>query len=108
MNSTAAEEDDTIYWGWIFLPIFISILFYSSLVLFTWPYARPVLPIWLLLLAIFFPPLFPFVLLYLLFLVCASEPPKENVIVVLQPSRRGGVSTLVGHKTAPLTNGNRV
>ena len=127
-NVTLATEADNsdVIWAWVFLPIFISALFYCSLVLFTWPYARPIIPFWLLIFAVLIPPFFPFLAVYILFLVCIATPPiasssesstvrQGNVIVVINPSRRGtlGVVPVVpakdDKKTAVTqTRGNRV
>lgn len=120
--ATEADNSDVI-WAWVFLPIFISALFYCSLVLFTWPYARPIIPFWLLIFAVLVPPFFPFLAVYILFLVCLATPPlvsspnpttkrEGNVIVVLNPSRRGTLTAIPvkdDKKTAVTnTRGNRV
>lgn len=121
--ATHSEDNSDVLWAWVFLPIFISALFYCSLVLFTWPYARPIIPFWLLIFAVLVPPFFPFLAVYILFLVCLATPPiasssepstsrQGNVIVVLHPSRRGTLTTIPvkdDKKTAVTnTRGNRV
>lgn len=103
------EHDDSAYIGWILLPVFLGTMIYCSAVLFTWPYARPVVPFWLLLLCILVPVLFPFLFLYILIIVCLPLPRRDHprpVIVVVEPSTRGRVVAVSRPRT--ITNGNRV
>ena len=55
-------------WVGLFLlaPFTLTFLLYGGLVACTWPYARPIFPFSLLLLAVFLPPLFPLVALFVL------------------------------------------
>jgi hypothetical protein len=92
--------------GWILLPTLFALFLYFVAVLCVWPYARPRVPFFLLLFLVFFPPLFPGLLAYLLFLWCVFapvvEPPAPTVIFV----ERGQVR---GHASARLpARGNRV
>jgi hypothetical protein len=74
---------------WVVVPLFLGLLAYSSLVLMTWPYARPVFPLWLLVFAILVPPFFPFLWFYLLFTACwLAAPPQSQVVVVIDPRGR--------------------
>ena len=94
----------------IVIPVLFVSLFYFAIALMVWPYARPIVPFGLLLLFVFFPPLFPFLLFYLLF-VFAFRPISANETVVVrgvivEPSTRGRIrpasTSVVG------TRGNRV
>lgn len=60
---------------WVLIPTWIGLLLYSALALSVYPYARPLLPFWLLLIAILVPPLFPFLLMYLAVALCFLPPP---------------------------------
>lgn len=89
---------DSIAVGWVLLPVLLGLLFYCAIVLCTWPYARPIVPIWLLFFAILIPPFFPFLLFYLLwftllFPVVVEPPPPRGrqVVLVIEPSGRGRV-----------------
>ena len=81
MNQTSDDAADPAPLGWIMVPLFLSLLFYVAIVLFTWPYARPLVPLALLWLALLVPPLFPFLLFYVLFSLWCIAP----VMVVSQP-----------------------
>lgn len=81
---------------WISIPILLASLFYCSVVLMTWPYARPRLPLWILLLCILFPPFFPFLGFYLLFAFFLYTPavfagPRE--VIIVEASNRGRVTS---------------
>ena len=65
---------------WILFPTTVVVLFYFAASLAVWPYARPLLPLWILLFAILVPPLLPWLLLYL---ACAPRP----VLVVVEQGR---------------------
>lgn len=72
-NNTAAfahETDDEIDLTWIVVPIVLGSLLYMTMALFVWPYARPYMPVGFLLLCILIPPLFPFLVLFLLSTIC--------------------------------------
>jgi hypothetical protein len=51
---------------WIFAALLLSSLCYASMALAAWPYARPAVPLWLLVLAVLLPPFFPLLLLFVL------------------------------------------
>lgn len=71
MNDTLATHDDTVdVVAWIVVPLILGLLIYATLALFTWPYARARVSPWLLILCILIPPLFPFLLVFVLFTVC--------------------------------------
>lgn len=74
-NETGDATTDPI--GWIVVPVILGVLLYGLVALFVWPYARPVVPLSLLFLFIFFPPLFPFLFLFVLFTLCT--PPSAIV-----------------------------
>ena len=61
--------------SWVFAPI---LLVYTSLSLILYPYARPLLPVWIILFAVILPPLFPFLLFYVLFFMLVA--PTATVV----------------------------
>ena len=81
-NGTFATHDETDALAWIIVPVILGSLIYMTLALFVWPYARHVVSPWLFILCLLFPPLFPFLLFFVLFTLCF--PP---VIVVSTPSQ---------------------
>lgn len=82
-NSTDSSDDDTARLiGWILIPTLLGCFLYTCVALMVWPYARPVLPFWILFVSILFPPFLPFLLFYLLFLFLFTTPST----VVEQPS----------------------
>ena len=90
MNTTITTEPETIYVAWYVVPIFLATSLYMAIALFTWPYARPLMPIWILLLAIFIPPLFPILFAFIFIrLVCypVNLRSDADVIVVIDTSR---------------------
>ena len=99
---------------WISIPILLSSLFYCAVVLMTWPYARPLVPLWLLFLCILVPPFFPFLAFYLLFTIVYFSPvltttfgPRE--IVVVEASNRGRVTSApVRSRSAPPSRPSRL
>ena len=89
----------------ILVPVVVGVLLYGALALSTWPYARGVLPLWLLIIGLllppsFFPLLFYVLIVWIFFTPIASsvapaevsEPPLRGVIVV-NPAR-GRVNVL--------------
>lgn len=80
-TTTTHEMDDA---SWIIVPVVLSILIYMSIVLFVWPYARPVFSLWILLFCLLFPPAFFFLATYILILFCFGTlaAPEPSVIVV--------------------------
>lgn len=78
-NTTLVEANNVV--AWFFLPIFFVLLVYITLTMFVWPLARPVIPLWTILFFVFFPPLFPFFLLYVLTFIVISPPPPATVVV---------------------------
>lgn len=102
MNVT---ETDAIV-GLIVVPAFLGLVLYMSVALFVWPIARPLVPLTILLLFLFLPPLFPFLVLYLLFVSCSfglRRPDVVREVVVVEPSTRGRVRPVVTSRS-----GNRV
>lgn len=76
--------------GWILLPTLFALFVYSATVLCVWPYARGRVSLFPLLLLILFPPLFPGLLFYLVFLwaltpqtvLVQPAKPVRSVVVV--------------------------
>ena len=87
---------------WLVVPGVLVSLFYCSAALMVWPYARPILPVWILFFAILIPPLFPFLLLYLAIALCTVP----QVIVALPPVVAAPV-VVVEKKPRPPTRGPR-
>lgn len=83
-NSTDSSNDDTaLLLGWILIPTLLGCFLYTCVALMVWPYARPILPFWLLFVCILFPPFLPFLLFYLLFLFLLTT---TSTTVVEQPA----------------------
>ena len=98
---------------WIVVPAVLGVLLYSSLALCMWPYARPVLPFYLLLFGILFPPFFPFLFFYVLFaIILFPRPayvPERNVVVIVDESARGRTMAVPSYAArSNATRGNRV
>lgn len=82
---------------WVAAAISISLfltLCYAASASAAWPRARPRIPLWFFLLVVFFPPFFPFLILFL-FLTptpyvvdqpTLGAPPRVARIVVVQPA----------------------
>lgn len=85
-NTTTTHEIDDA--SWIIVPIILSILIYMSIVLFVWPYARPVFSLWILLFCLIFPPAFFVIVTYVFILFCFGTlaAPAPSVIVVQRAS----------------------
>lgn len=70
----------------IFVPLLLGLTLYGSMVLFSWPHARPLFPLWILVLVVWFPPVFFFLFLYVLYLQlfvsAVLDPPAPVVVVV--------------------------
>lgn len=118
-NGTIATYDETDALAWVIVPIILGLLIYMTLALFVWPYARPVVSPWLLILCILFPPFFPFLLFFVLFTLCfppvivASGPNQVRVVErqeVYVVERQGRVRAPVQQGTVPprRTGGNSV
>lgn len=87
----AAQDSVATTVLWIVLPAIVGLFLYGALAYSVWPYARPLVPLWIVLLAVVFPPFFPFFLLYILFAVCVFVPPTtptDPVIVVVEDRSR--------------------
>ena len=87
VTANTHETTDTL--AWIVVPIILGVLIYMTLALFVWPYARPVVSPWLLILCILFPPFFPFLLFFILVTICfppviVTSRPAEVYIVETQ------------------------
>ena len=98
MNSTTDDIEADVLVGIIVIPLFLGLMIYLATALFVWPYARPIFPFYWLLLFILVPPLFPFLLLYMLFFVLwpiGILPARRRVVVVqdvaVEASTRGRV-----------------
>lgn len=101
MNTTSDSLDDTAAIGIFLIPIFLGVLFYLAMVLCLWPYARPIFPFGFLFLLILFPPIFPFLLIYVLFFTLYASPPVSRRVIfvsrtpssiaIVEPATRGRV-----------------
>lgn len=83
-----AEEthDETNVVAWIVVPVILGSLVYMTLALFIWPYARPIVSPWILILCIIFPPLFPFLLFFVFFALCTAPVIAVPSTVTVQAS----------------------
>ena len=87
-NSSTTISDLDTQNVWFVVTFILGTLFYLSVALLTYPYARPFFPFWILLLLLCVPPLFPMLLFYLLlFAVCLTPPvqPQAPVVVLVTP-----------------------
>ena len=107
----SGEDDnssvDTIPLLWFILPSFILLLIYTAISFAVWPYARPIMPIWVLILFIFLPPFFPFLLFYLLIFVCLLSPDpyyqqRPVIVVVEEPTRTTELATRKASARPPI------
>ena len=90
---------DSITIAWIVIPTLLGSLIYLGLAICAWPYARPLFPLWLFLFALFFPPLFPFLLVYTIVITCFFAP----VVVLTEPAvARPPVVLVVGQSNRGL------
>ena len=112
----SAEEDPvtTIPIIWFILPSLVGLLIYTACIMAAWPYARPIFPFWLLIFVILIPPFFPFLLFYMLIVICLLSPSpylydeRPVQVVVLEKdtsSSRGRVSR--GVRTSREINAKR-
>ena len=79
--------------GWILLPTLFALFVYSTTVLCVWPYARGRVSFFPLLFLVFFPPFFPGLLFYLLFVWLATAPVTEAPTIVVVDRGRPRVTT---------------
>ena len=103
------NSEDNIMVEWYLFPLLIGGIFYFAICLATWPYAKSILPLWIFLLFFLFPPLFPFLLLYLLFATWVVMEPasvRRADVVIVQASTRG--RTLPPPTRVFPTRGNQV
>ena len=77
-SSSSTTAGDVI--AVILIPILFGLFFYATMTVLLWPYARPVVPLWIIVFAILFPPFFPFLVFYVLFFAIPVAP-----VVVEQP-----------------------
>lgn len=89
MHAETHDESDVV--AWIVVPVLLGVLIYATLALFVWPYARPVVSPWLLVLCILLPPLFPFLLVFVLFSLCFVPPVVVSTRDVYVVETRGRV-----------------
>lgn len=73
-------HDDPVVW-WILLTALASVGLYVTAFACVWPRARPLMPLWVLLLFLLLPPFFPLLLLYVLAFA------RPSVIVVRETAR---------------------
>ena len=83
---------------WIVLPTVLVTLAYCALALTVFPYARPLVPLWIILLAIVFPPGLLFLLFYVVIFTCLFAPPR---IVVVPPPETTTTAVIVAVPDAP-------
>jgi hypothetical protein len=99
-NDTDSTASSTTAGAFLVVPIFLGVMFYLSSVLALWPYARPIVPIYLLFLSILVPPLFPLLLVYVLFCAVPLRPvtaPRGvtvREVIIVEASARGRVRTM--------------
>lgn len=87
MNRTDAATGEQVV-AWIVFPIALGALLYTAAAACVWPYARPLFPLWILLLCILFPPFFPLLLFYLLFALAFGAYRRPVVVWVPPPAPR--------------------
>ena len=108
-NDTDSSASTTTVGAFLVVPIFLGVMFYFASVLALWPYARPIVPIYLLFLSIFVPPLFPFLLIYVLFCAVPLRPVTAlrgvtvREVIIVESSTRGrvraiGPTSATGHR----------
>ena len=91
-NSTDVVESTDSLVVWFIIPVALGFLLYSAFLIFMYPYARPIVPFWLLLVGFLFPPFFPFLSVYVLLTLCAFSPRRHNTsVIVVDASARGRV-----------------
>lgn len=85
-NATSLPSDAPLHqdaaFAWILALTLVGLLLYALSAALFWPYARPLLPIWILLCCILFPPLLPFAVFYVVFAVGCLAPVRSTVVVV--------------------------
>ena len=86
MNETLHEHEDNVL-AWIVVPAILGTLLYMTTALAVWPYARPVVTPWVIVLCIIFPPLFPFLLIVLLYTLCLFPPVVSRPEIVVVQTR---------------------
>ena len=82
-----SDEESALLVLWIVLPATLLFCSYTMAAYYAWPYARPLMPLGILLLAIVFPPLFPLLLLYIFCLPpwrFGPRPVASNEVVVVR------------------------
>jgi hypothetical protein len=107
-DNQGGEEDAFAIVMWFVLPSLFFVLFYGALSFAVWPYARPIVPFWPLILILFFPPMFPFLLFYLFFAFCfvqssvVASIDRPPVVVVVERARggRGGGIPSTGRRSS--------
>lgn len=112
----SGEDDhspvDTIPLLWFVLPSFVLLLIYTAISFAVWPYARPIMPIWTLLLFILLPPFFPFLLFYLLIFLCLLSPDpyqqRAVIVVVEEPTRGTQLGTRTRQPMPAVRNGSQM
>ena len=91
-NTTISLHDGDDIVSWVVVSIILGTLLYMTAALFVWPYARPIVAPWIILLCILIPPFFPVLLFFIVasFFSVPRTPPVSEVIVV-ETSRRADV-----------------
>ena len=91
-NDTFTHEHGDLDATWIVLPVIFACLVYLSFAIFVWPYARPAVSLWILLICLLFPPVFFLLATYVLLLLILRTPEytttnPPTVLVVQRPPR---------------------
>jgi hypothetical protein len=69
--------------AWLIFASVVVFFLYVAMGLLTWTRGRPLLPLWLLLLALFVPPVLPFLFLYVLVVSWWLVP--KTIVLALHP-----------------------
>ena len=72
-------DDEGVESAWLLGPLLLFLLIYVILALFFIPFARPIIPLCVIIVAILFPPLLLFLIVYL-FIVFLCCPPVVPVV----------------------------
>lgn len=91
-NHTSDDDDEHDSVGWLVAPIILGATVYVALSLLVYPFARSVMPLWLIFVALFVPILFPMLLAYVVLVLCilgpVDPPAEERIVVLALPARR--------------------
>ena len=94
VSAQTHDEANEVYFWWLLTPVLVFLLAYIVSTVCFWPYARPYIPFWPLLFFLIFPPFFPFLLLFVLYLTWTTPPfvavayPEQIVVEETRTVRR--------------------